>query len=98
MTVPFNKVCVVGCGAIGGWLGAGLARAGCQVSVFARGATLAALQTHGLRMGDAQHAVSLERVKAYIEETIDQIHNYLGLSMTVSQLSIRDGLIGFAAE
>ena len=58
MTAPFNKVCVVGCGAIGGWLGAGLARAGCQVSVFARGATLAALQTHGLRMGDAQHAVN----------------------------------------
>ena len=58
MTAPFNKVCVVGCGAIGGWLGAGLARAGCQVSVFARGATLAALQTHGLRLGDAQHAVN----------------------------------------
>ena len=57
MTGPFNKACVVGCGAIGGWLGAGLARAGCQVSVFARGATLAALQTQGLRIGEEQHAV-----------------------------------------
>ncbi len=57
MTAPFNKVCVVGCGAIGGWLGAGLARAGCQVSVFARGATLAALQSNGLRIGVEQHAV-----------------------------------------
>jgi 2-dehydropantoate 2-reductase len=52
-----SKVCIVGCGAIGGWIGAGLARAGCDVSVFARGATLAALQSHGLRMGGEQHTV-----------------------------------------
>lgn len=58
MTPSFSTVCVVGCGAIGGWIGAGLARAGCQVSVFARGATLTALQQHGLRLGDAQHAVT----------------------------------------
>ncbi len=57
MTPTFSKVCIVGAGAIGGWIGAGLARAGCQVSVFARGATLAALQTHGLRMGAEQHDV-----------------------------------------
>ena len=57
MTDPFKTVCVVGCGAIGGWLGAGLARAGCQVSVFARGATLAALQSQGLRLGAEQHTV-----------------------------------------
>ena len=57
MTAPFNTVCVVGCGAIGGWLGAGLSRAGCTVAVFARGATLAALQTQGLRLGSEQHAV-----------------------------------------
>ena len=57
MTASFKNVCVVGCGAIGGWLGAGLARAGCQVSVFARGATLEALQTQGLRLGSEQHAV-----------------------------------------
>ena len=58
MTVSFNNVCVVGCGAIGGWIGAGLARAGCTVNVFARGATLNALQTHGLRLGDEQHLVN----------------------------------------
>lgn len=57
MTGSFKTVCVVGCGAIGGWLGAGLARAGCRVNVFARGTTLAALQTHGLRLGAEQHAV-----------------------------------------
>ena len=57
MTPTFSKVCIVGCGAIGGWLGAGLARAGCNVSVFARGSTLAALQSQGLRLGVEQHAV-----------------------------------------
>ena len=57
MIEPFNTVCVVGCGAIGGWLGAGLASAGCQVNVFARGATLVALQTQGLRLGTQHHTV-----------------------------------------
>jgi 2-dehydropantoate 2-reductase len=44
------KVCIVGAGAIGGWIGARLSRAGCDVSVLARGATLAALRTRGLRL------------------------------------------------
>ena len=44
------KVCVYGAGAIGGWIGSGLARAGCSVSVVARGQTLDALQLHGLRL------------------------------------------------
>ncbi len=46
----YNKVCIVGAGAIGGWLGAGLARAGCSVSFLARGETLKALQTQGLKL------------------------------------------------
>ncbi|MEP6719860.1 MAG: 2-dehydropantoate 2-reductase [Variovorax sp.] len=45
------KVCIVGAGAIGGFIGARLAQAGhCQVSTVARGATLAALQRHGWRL------------------------------------------------
>jgi 2-dehydropantoate 2-reductase len=47
------KVCIYGAGAIGGWIGMGLARAGCEVSVVARGATLEALQLHGLRLNQA---------------------------------------------
>ena len=50
MSPPFHKVCIVGAGAIGGWIGAGLARAGCAVSALARGRTLAALQRDGLRL------------------------------------------------
>ena len=44
------KVCVVGAGAIGGWMGVKLAQAGHAVSVLARGATLAAIQTNGLQL------------------------------------------------
>ena len=45
------KVCIVGVGAIGGFIGTRLALGGqCQVSALARGATLAALQAHGLRL------------------------------------------------
>ncbi len=50
------KVCIVGAGAIGGWLGTRLASTGlARVSALARGATLAALRDHGwrLRLGDA---------------------------------------------
>ncbi|MDO8772889.1 MAG: 2-dehydropantoate 2-reductase [Burkholderiaceae bacterium] len=46
----YQNICIVGAGAIGGWLGAGLARAGCHVSFLARGETLAALQTRGLQL------------------------------------------------
>lgn len=46
-----DKVCIVGAGAIGGFLGARLALHGAaQVSALARGATLAALRTHGWRL------------------------------------------------
>jgi len=44
------KVCIYGAGAIGGWIGAKLAQAGAEVNVVARGATLQALQQHGLRL------------------------------------------------
>ena len=45
------KVCIVGAGAIGGFIGSRLAAAGqCDLSAVARGATLAALATHGWRL------------------------------------------------
>jgi 2-dehydropantoate 2-reductase len=44
------KVCVVGAGAIGGFLGVRLAEAGADVSLVARGAHLAAMRAHGVRL------------------------------------------------
>jgi 2-dehydropantoate 2-reductase len=43
------RVCVLGAGAIGGFIGTRLAAAGVPTSALARGATLAALQAHGWR-------------------------------------------------
>ena len=52
------KICIVGAGAIGGFIGTRLAAAGqAQVSALARGATLAALRTHGWRMTTAEGLV-----------------------------------------
>jgi len=44
------KVCVVGAGAIGGYMGVRLAQAGHEVSAIARGPHLAAIRTQGLKL------------------------------------------------
>ena len=44
------KICIYGAGAIGGYLGAGLAGAGTNVSLVARGPHLAAIQSNGLTL------------------------------------------------
>lgn len=58
------KVCIVGAGAIGGWMGARLALAGHEVSVLARGATLAAIQKNGLQLIEGGVTTSVP-VKAF---------------------------------
>ena len=53
------KVCVYGAGAIGGWIGHGLAHTGCRVSVVARGTTLDALRRQNQELGgDTVHSKS----------------------------------------
>ena len=49
------KVCVVGAGAVGGLLAAGLASVNPDTSVLARGATLRAIRSDGLRVESASH-------------------------------------------
>ncbi len=49
--MKIQRIGIVGAGAIGGWMGAKLSRcAGVQLSVFARGASLAALQRDALQL------------------------------------------------
>jgi 2-dehydropantoate 2-reductase len=49
--MKIQKIGIVGAGSIGGWIGAKLSRcAGVQLSAFARGATLDALQRDGLQL------------------------------------------------
>jgi 2-dehydropantoate 2-reductase len=57
------KIAVYGFGAIGGLIGARLAASGCAVSAVARGATLAALNTHGARL-DAAGKLSSYPIRA----------------------------------
>ncbi|MDO8459263.1 MAG: 2-dehydropantoate 2-reductase [Burkholderiaceae bacterium] len=62
--MSYNNVCIEGAGAIGGRLGAGLARAGCAVSFLARGETLAALQTQGLKLQSGTQTEQTHAVRA----------------------------------
>ena len=55
----FRRVAIVGAGAIGGWIGVHMAQAGCEVSVLARGATLAALQRDGLQLRSGEMSKSV---------------------------------------
>jgi 2-dehydropantoate 2-reductase len=48
------KLCIVGAGAIGGFMGGRLARAGHEVSLIARGPHLEAIRRNGLRVIEAQ--------------------------------------------
>jgi hypothetical protein len=50
------------------------------------------------RRGDDGREISLPKAQKYIEETVEQIQNYLGLALTVFELHMRDGLVDFAAE
>ncbi len=56
------KICIYGAGAIGGYLGVQLARAGQAVSLIARGPHLEAIRKNGLtlRIGDAEHVAHPE--------------------------------------
>lgn len=56
------RVLIVGAGALGGFYGALLARAGNDVTVLARGATLDALRANGLTLASAPYGSSSEPV------------------------------------
>ncbi len=53
------KICIVGAGAIGGYLGAKLALAGEEVTLIARGAHLQAIQEKGLRLRSSDYTEDL---------------------------------------
>ena len=56
------KVCIYGAGAIGGYLGACLARAGAEVTLIARGPHLEAMQARGLRLRSAEGSEEVHRI------------------------------------
>ena len=64
------KICIYGAGAIGGFLGVQLLRAGADVSLVARGAHLAAMRESGLKLWGN---VCLNPVSALTHATLDVI-------------------------
>jgi 2-dehydropantoate 2-reductase len=64
------KFAVVGAGAIGGYIGACLARAGADVVLHARGPHLAAMRDHGLRVATAEGEL---HVRPAVAASLDEI-------------------------
>ena len=62
------RIVVLGAGGVGGYFGAKLARAGADVTFVARGAHLAAIRAHGLRVRSSSEGESVVAVTA-VEDT-----------------------------
>ena len=58
------KICIVGAGSIGGLLGVRLAQAGEEVTLIARGAHLAAIREHGMKLIAEDGTESVVRLRA----------------------------------
>ena len=58
------RIAVMGSGGVGGYFGARLAASGCDVSFIARGAQLAALKQHGLKVSSGGGDLHLRSVRA----------------------------------
>ena len=56
------KIAIMGSGGVGGYFGARLAHAGCDVAFIARGAHLAATREHGLKVESPLGDLHLPRV------------------------------------
>jgi len=80
------RVAIYGAGAIGCFLAARLARC-CEVTLIARGATLAALQTHGLRLEEADGTSQVIRVRAVADSHEAGQQDYVFLTVKAQQAS-----------
>jgi 2-dehydropantoate 2-reductase len=81
------KICVVGAGSIGGMLGAGLALAGADVTLIARGPHLEAIRANGLKLvgHDGSERVA-HNVKATSSMTEAGVQDVVILGMKAQQL------------
>jgi 2-dehydropantoate 2-reductase len=83
------KICVVGAGAIGGYLGAKLALAGEEVTFIARNRNLEAINAHGFRLiqedGTELHAATVRAVQRYADAGVQD-----AVLLTVKAHQVRD--------
>lgn len=84
------KITVVGAGAIGGYLGARLARAGQQVTFIARSRNLAAIRQHGFRLilpdGQQEHATAGDTLHAVQDPAAAGVQDFVLLAVKAHQL------------
>jgi 2-dehydropantoate 2-reductase len=80
------RVCIVGAGAIGGFIGTRLAAAGVQTSALARGATLTVLQQHGWRL-DTAHGQVTAPVRASDDAAALGVHDLVVIAVKAPALS-----------
>jgi len=81
------KTCIYGAGAIGGFIGARLAAQGHAVSAVARGATLAAIAAHGMRLTSGGEELA-PRVRASADPRELGIHDLVVVA--VKEPAMRD--------
>jgi 2-dehydropantoate 2-reductase len=68
------RIAVIGAGGVGGYFGGRLAQSGADTTFIARGATLEALRTRGLRVDSVKGDFVLDRVNATDDpSTIDKV-------------------------
>ncbi|NTX25442.1 ketopantoate reductase family protein, partial [Burkholderia cepacia] len=80
------RAAVVGVGAIGGLLAAALSRAGMTVSAYARGATLDALNAHGVRVIDEAGTTSSVPVRASDDAAALGVQDYVVIALKAQAL------------
>jgi 2-dehydropantoate 2-reductase len=74
------KICIFGAGAIGGYIGAKLARAGAEVSLVARGPHLAAMQKNGLTLIEGDETFTVP-VRASDDPAALGVQDYLVITL-----------------
>lgn len=80
------RAAVVGVGAIGGLLAAALSRAGMTVSAYARGATLDALNAHGVQVIDEAGETSSVPVRASDDAAALGVQDYVVIALKAQAL------------
>ena len=81
------NICIVGAGAIGGWIAARLALAGNDVSVVARGETLQAIDTEGLCLTDGGDTRCVA-VAAAADHSILGVHDVVVIAVKAPALPL----------
>ncbi|MFT5659025.1 MAG: 2-dehydropantoate 2-reductase, partial [Gammaproteobacteria bacterium] len=80
------KVCVVGAGAIGGYLGVGIAKKGHEVSLIARGPHLAAIKANGLTLRQNGEETNVKNVFATDNMKLCGVQDVVLLALKAHQI------------